>query len=210
MMFHIAGYRYPAMFALFIHGKRRRRKCRIGESTDRDRDMRIVILCVVIHGGTAMRAKMKIHGIAVIRNPRVNPAFTANPHLRTRKPCLHTKYAAGAALASQTMTDRYPDRITAGRYLQFPATAGGVSDSHHRFPLKDAAPPCCTHQHTGMLTSSAVLPVSFCVYLHCRSADTALLPPVLFPPVSWLSESADILPLHTMNARNQYQNGVSK
>ena len=99
------------MFSRLVNGDTRRREVRVGKHSDGDCQEFLQPLWLVVDGGTALGAEMKLDSGALITDADVLSGGTRNRHIFARKPGLLPKDTASSSLTSQAMTDGNADRL---------------------------------------------------------------------------------------------------
>jgi len=120
----VFGHPYPGMHALFVHRKCRRRKSRLGERPDWNRNVLFVTREFPVDRRSTLRAEVKSCPTAGIANTNILTGPATDRHIFSAKACLRTKHTAGAALTSQAVTDRDSKWPFGGCCGELSATAG--------------------------------------------------------------------------------------
>src|SRR5579863_4775090 len=108
----------------------RRRKCRIGEGSDGDRDQTWKGRRLPTDRRAAHRTEPKRHEVAPVRHPSEFTGIARDGHLLSQEPCLDAEDAAGPTLAFKTMAQGYPAGLALAKDFQAPAIAGGAMGRH--------------------------------------------------------------------------------
>jgi len=127
------GHADPCMPPRFIDRYARRRKLRIGEGAERNRDEIGRIVDRVVDRRAAGGAEAEAQRVATVGDTLVFARIAVDVHLIARKARLRGEHATGTTLAGEAVTHRDTHGFAARADAQCAATAAGMTLGHGTF-----------------------------------------------------------------------------